>query len=447
MTTPIYDFLQKYAQTSPLRLHMPGHKGTPRLGIEHLDLTEVKGADSLYEADGIIKESEANASTLFGCPTYYSTEGSSQCIRAMLYLAMMCQPRHDKNRPLVLAGRNAHKTFLTAISLLDMDVTWLYGTDSSYLSCYITPCDVEIAIQNAPHPPVALYLTSPDYLGHTADIDGIAEVCHRYNVLLLVDNAHGAYLKFLGFSTLQHPMDLGADICCDSAHKTLPVLTGGAYLHIAPHLDIDAMTVKGAMALFGSSSPSYLILSSLDLANKYICDGYQQRLSNFLLLIESLKNTLVEHGFDLVSQEPLKITISTKSYGYTGHEVASYLEEHHIVCEFADPDFVVFMLTPDISEVDMANLQNVLLSLPKKAAIITSPPQPCKAPYAMSPREALLSPKETVSITQAYRRILAMPTVACPPAVPIVVSGEMIDKAAIDCFLYYGITTCVVVKG
>ena len=204
METPICDFARKYAESEAIRLHMPGHKGKNLLGLEALDITEIDGADSLYEADGIIRQSEENASELFGCPTFYSTEGSSQCIRAMLYLAVL-HAREQGKRPVIAAGRNAHKTFLTGAALLDLDVRWLYPKEvGSYLSCDLTAQDVEAVLEG--EKPTAVYLTSPDYLGNVADIAGIAEVCHRHGALLLVDNAHGAYLRFLTPS--RHPMDL-----------------------------------------------------------------------------------------------------------------------------------------------------------------------------------------------------------------------------------------------
>ena len=227
MNTPIFDFVKAYAASNAERLHMPGHKGVSMLGCESLDITETYGADSLYEADGIIKDSETNASLLFECDTFYSTEGSSQCIRAMLYLTALEAKKAGK-KPRVLAARNAHKVFLSAAALLDLDVEWIHGGDT-FLSCNISAKDVEAAILK--YAPTTLYLTSPDYLGNVLDIAEISTVCKKYGVLLLVDNAHGAYLKFLEKS--HFPIDLGADICCSSAHKTLPVLTGGAYLHIA----------------------------------------------------------------------------------------------------------------------------------------------------------------------------------------------------------------------
>ena len=438
METPICDFVRDYANSEAIRLHMPGHKGKKRLGVEALDITEIDGADSLYEADGIIRQSEENVSRLFGCPTFYSTEGSSQCIRAMLYLAMLHAKERGK-RPLIAAGRNAHKTFLTGAALLDLDVKWLYPKGAgSYLSCDLTVEDVEAVLEA--ENPTAVYLTSPDYLGNVADIAGIARVCKKYGALLLVDNAHGAYLKFLRPS--RHPMDLGADLCCDSAHKTLPVLTGGAYLHYAPEFRDWA---KNALALFGSTSPSYLILQSLDGANPGLA-RLADRLKEFVPRVNAVKKKLTEQGFVLYGQEPLKITLSAKPYGYTGQELSQYLLQRNIVSEFADPDFLVLMLTPENSPRELDALAKALLSVPEKAPIPGQPPRFQPGQRVCSPRDAMLSPMETLPVAESEGRVLAAATVGCPPAVPIVVSGERIDAHAIDCFRYYGITHCSVMK-
>ena len=418
---------------------MPGHKGIGPLGFEPLDITEVAGADSLYEADGIIAQSEHKASALFGCPTFYSTEGSSQCIRAMLHLATCGRTRK------IAAARNVHKTFLSAAALLDLQVDWLYpDNEGAYLACDLSAKSLENYFAACEEIPSAVYVTSPDYLGNVLDIAGLAAVSHRYGVLLLVDNAHGAYLKFLPGS--RHPMDQGADLCCDSAHKTLPVLTGGAYLHIR---DIElAKQAKDALALFGSTSPSYLILQSLDAANAILSDSaYIRSMVELSFLADDVRQQLGRHGVTADhGNEPLKITIYPHMYGYTGTELADALRNNGIECEFADPDFLVLMLTPAITEADLQRLVDVLTSLSRRDPIRTAPPTIGRPEAVLSIREALLFPCETIPVSESEGRILAAASVGCPPAVPILVCGERIDKNAIACFRYYGVETVTVVR-
>ena len=445
MDTPICDFVRAYAESGTLRMHMPGHKGTPLLGMEQLDITEIHGADSLYEADGIIRQSEEHAGRLFGCPTFYSTEGSSQCIRAMLYLTLLWAKQQGKT-PLIAAGRNAHKTFLSAAALLDLDVVWLTSNaQASYLSCPLDANGLAATLNDMEIPPAAVYVTSPDYLGNVLDITALATVCHDHGVLLLVDNAHGAYLKFLPES--RHPMDLGADLCCASAHKTLPGLTGSAYLHLsgnAPALFFEQ--ARNALALFGSTSPSYLILQSLDLVNRWLADGYADRLAAFLPLAAACKSRLTGHGYQILDDEPLKLTLQTRSYGYSGMEFAEALRQRGIECEFADPDFVVLMLTPELDAAGLQQVETVLLDIPRKPVLPDCPPRFALPERVCSIREATLSPCETIPASQSLGRVLAAATVGCPPAVPIVVSGERIDDAALQCFAYYGIEACTVVS-
>lgn len=444
MDTPICDFVRKYAEENFLRLHMPGHKGVSHLGFEHLDITEISGADSLYEADGIIAQSEANAGELFGCRTFYSTEGSSQCIRAMLYLVMLYAGQKGRGA-LIAAGRNAHKTFLTAAGLLDLDVHWLYSEkNSGYLSCDLTAEELERYLENAEEKPVAVYLTSPDYLGCVADIGALAKVCHDHDVLLAVDNAHGAYLRFLPESL--HPMDLGADICCDSAHKTLTVLTGGAYLHLSESMEAAVgAQAKNALMLFGSTSPSYLILQSLDAANLHL-ENYPAKLTKLQSEINAFKQRLICHGYSLYGNEDLKLTIHAKSYGYTGLMLADILRQQKIEAEFADPDYLVLMLSSESGEEDIARLEKALCGIPRKATIEESCPSLITTKRALRIRDALFSDSEELPVRQCFGRILAVPTVGCPPAVPILVCGEVIDEHAIRCFEYYGIRRCCVVK-
>lgn len=444
MNTPICDFAAAYESSGALRLHMPGHKGRPFLGLEGRDLTEIDGADVLYDAKGIIRQSEENAQSLFGTGrTLYSTEGSSLCIRAMLYLVLL-HARSQNRRPLIAAARNAHKVFMTAAALLDVDICWLFPKErGSVVSCSLDLNEVERVLKE--EHPAALYVTSPDYLGNVADTRTLSDLCHQYDALLVVDNAHGAYLKFLPQS--RHPIDLGADLCCDSAHKTLPVLTGGAYLHIAkdaPRLLMDH--AQNALSLFASTSPSYLILQSLDSVNGYLADGYHSRLTDTATALASARQQLAAHGYHVVNDEPLKLAINPKPIGYRGDDIAQLLQENGMVAEFADPDFVVMMFTPEIAPAAVHRVTDFLCSLPKKPPVTEIAPA-LRAPIRhMSPREAIFSVQECIPIEQAVGRVLASASVNCPPAVPIVVCGEEIDESAAACFRYYGIEKVTVVK-
>ena len=443
MKTPIVDFVKNYNNKNSIRLHMPGHKGRSFLGIENSDITEIDGADVLYSADGIIEESENNASSLFGTRhTFYSTEGSSLAIRAMIFLA--CQ---NEEKPLILAARNVHKAFIYAAALCDCEVNWIYPQKQSHIcACEITAEDVKKALQNSLRKPSAVYVTSPDYLGNILDIKSISEVCAEYDIPLLADNAHGAYLGFL--SENQHPIKLGASMCCDSAHKTLPVLTGGAYLHISENAPQHFYTnARSALSLFASTSPSYLILQSLDLCNAYLADSYKENLAETIGKVESLKNFLREKGFKLSGNEKLKIAIEAPSFGYCGNEIYDILKENQIFCEFCDRDYLVMMFTPENSAEDFERIRKAFADIKQKTAPERTIPQLTeKQTGAVSIRKAVFSPSEAVETEKAVGRICASPTVSCSPAVPVAVSGEVITEETVQILKYYNINKIEVIK-
>lgn len=441
MKTPIVSFLKSYQEKSPVRMHMPGHKGAGILGFEGMDLTEIYGADELFAAEGIIKESEQNASSLFGCPTYYSTQGSTLCIQTMC--TILYQDAKSKGKkPKILAGRNAHRSFIHAAALLDFEIEWLYG-NSDYLSCKIHAEDLEKAIIES-HP-TAVYLTNPDYLGNLLDIQSLASVCKKHNVLLAIDNAHGAYLRFLEPSL--HPIDLGADLCCDSAHKTLPVLTGGAYLHLSESLNqVWKNDVKHFMEYFSSTSPSYLIMASLDAANKVLDTTFRNSLFECVRRVDGLKNTLIQHGYTILSGEPMKITISTKEFGYTGNEIANLLMECDIYPEFYDSDYIVLMPSPYNTKDDLKRLETCLCGIERKPILINKPPKLEQSKKAMNVRQALFSSSITLDVSKSLGQVCSSVTVSCPPAILPVIPGEVISESSIEVMKYYGIETVRVVK-
>ncbi len=440
MKTPICDFVSRYAAANGIRMHMPGHKGIARLGPEALDITEILGADSLYEADGIIAESERRTAALFGTKmTLYSTEGSSQCIRGMLALIRLHMQKMQRNS-YILAARNVHKTFVTAAGLLDIEVRFLSPGENATLLYAPIGLEALETILKA-EPPSAVYITSPDYLGNTAPIRELSALCHRYGVLLIVDNAHGAYLKFL--SPSRHPMDLGADLCCDSAHKTLPALTGAAYLHLAEGLPAYFYeAARDSMAMFGSTSPSYLILQSLDLLTESLKDEFPERLSAFLPEADALKARLIKHGYTLMGDEALKLTVLPKAFGYTGNALAAHLRKRGIECEFSDEDSLVLMLSPYMEDAALASTAEALCALSQAAPIEAKPPQPHIPMRAASIRAAMLAPSECLPTEKCLGRTLSSLSASCPPAVPAVVCGEIIDEAAVQILKYYGIKEC-----
>lgn len=438
MDTPICDFVEKYINSGAARLHMPGHKGVGQggFGCVPFDITEIAGADSLYDAAGIIAESEANAGKVFGSDaTYYSAEGSSQVIKAMLYLVSA-----GVTNPVVLAARNVHKAFVQGCALCDINVEWLYpDAADSICSCPISAAQLREKLTTMAKP-VAVYITSPDYLGNMADVGALAAVCRDFDVPLLVDNAHGAYLKFLLESL--HPLDLGADMCCDSAHKTLPVLTGGAYLHIAEKAwDKFAGSAKQALGLFGSTSPSYLILQSLDRCNQYLANGYKERLVACIARVADLKRQLASAGYDVLDSDPLKLTL----HNLDGVQAAAVLRQGGVECEYADKNYLVLMFTPENRERDYERMAEILL----RAQIPIAPVKALHLPptvQAVSVRCAMFSPWQVVPVSQAVGRVCSVPLVSCPPAVPIVMSGEVITADMLPIFDYYDILQVAVLK-
>ena len=441
MKTPIVSFLKSYQEKSPVRMHMPGHKGAGILGFEGMDLTEIYGADELFAAEGIIKESEQNASSLFGCPTYYSTQGSTLCIQTMC--TILCQDAKSKGKkPKILAGRNAHRSFIHAAALLDFDIAWLYG-NSDYLSCTISTETLEKEILE--NNPTAVYLTNPDYLGSLLDIKSLASICKKHDVLLAIDNAHGAYFRFLIDSL--HPIDLGADLCCDSAHKTLPVLTGGAYLHLSDSLNqVWGDDVKHFMEYFSSTSPSYLIMASLDATNEVLETTFKKALSECIQRVDVLKNALIQHGYTILSGEPMKITISTKEFGYTGNEIANLLMECDIYPEFYDPDYIVLMPSPYNTKDDLKRLETCLCKIERKSVVFNSFPKLERARKVMNVRQALFAQSKMIEVSKSLGQVCSSVSVSCPPAILPVIPGEVISESSIEVMKYYGIETVRVVK-
>lgn len=448
MNTPIYDFLEQYKNSGTVRAHMPGHKGVGLPcgfdGAYPYDITEIKGADVLFEAEGIIAESEKNAAELFGtAATFYSAGGSTLCIQAMLAAACDNAAACGEGRAFICA-RNAHRAVMNSAVLLDLEPCWFYPEyeDGSVVSGKITADAVEKAIEKyAEKNPACVYITSPDYLGRLAPVKEIAEVCHKHGLPLLVDNAHGAYLAFLEENL--HPIALGADMCCDSAHKTLPVLTGGAYLHVGN--EKYTTEIKRCMSLFGSTSPSYLIMASLDLCNRYLAENFRNDLAETVERIDRFKEKFAHLCAENI--EPMKITFYPILSGLTGYQLAEQLRAGGIECEYADETHAVLMLSASSTEEDFTRLDEACERLMCPRILIRPPQFEIAEPKrAMLPREAFFAEKETIETENSCGRIAAEGITVCPPCVPVVAAGEIIDENVMKILKMYSILNVNVVK-
>ncbi len=437
----IQRFVNEYAESNISRFHMPGHKGRLICGAEGFDITEICGADSLYDADGIIAQSENKCAEAFGsAKTCYGAEGSSQTIKAALLMLRRFFGRDIK----LLSSRSCHRAFLDGCMLIGADPIWLGCERDMLCKSDVTPLDIETALERERID--AVYITSPDYYGTLADIRAIADICHAHKALLIVDNAHGAYLKFAPGRS--HPIDNGADIVCDSAHKTLPVYTGGAYLHISNTAPAELIPLaKPCMAAVGSSSPSYLILASLDSCTDMLYNGLPKKISACCERVGRIKELIKRRGLSDISSEPLKITLGCAEAGYSGVQAAELMRQNKMECEYADVRAVVLMISPFNDEEDLVRLEKFIQSFEIKESIVKALPKLPKAlPKAMPLREAMLASSESVLTEAAEGRICARPALSCQPSVAVAMPGEVITHECIAALKGLGIERIEAVK-
>ena len=431
--------MERYLAGGFSRLHMPGHKGR---GMDFLgeavryDLTEVTGLDSLYHPTGAIAGTEAAYTRLFGTAgSLLSAGGSTLCIQAMLALAAGPGER-------ILASRGAHTAAVSAMALLDLRPVWLYPPrHAGGLAEGVTPGQVERAL--AAQPDIrAVYITSPTYYGVLSDIAGIAAVCRARGVPLLVDNAHGPHLRFLPVS--EHPADLGADLCCDSLHKTLPVLTGGALLHVKNPAYLAR--AKERMALFGSTSPSYLILLSADAALDYLAGPAGEEIARVAAALSRLRELAGARGLAPTAErmDPLRLTLAVPARG--GREAfAAQLARHRIEPEYLDDGFCVLMAGGGNTPEDFSRIEALLREAePGEHRPPAALPRPARA--VMTPREAVFAPREPVAPEAAAGRVSSGTVTPCPPGIPLLVPGERIDADFIPVLKNCGISPLYVVK-
>ena len=402
MNTPLFHALTAFADTDPLRMHMPGHKGKGLPGWEQLarmDFTELPPTGNLYESGGAIGEAEILWASAFGMQECLMlTCGSTQGIHSALTLTCPIGS-------VLLTDRNCHRSFYHTMALLDLVPVYLMEK---------TPAGVEKILKNSTEIKTVC-ITSPDYYGRLYDVFGISEVCHRFGAKLVVDGAHGAHLPFLGIDHYR-----GADLVICSAHKTLPAMGQAALLFSGGAYSGDDL--RRAASIHGTSSPSYPILVSMDLARAWMeSEEGQMRYQAVCRRVKELRKK-----FPALSEEDLdpgRLTLRVKD----GHEVERRLHEQGIWPEMADSGHVVFIVTGSDSMEDLDRLEQALegLGLQEDDRTYPIPPVP---EIILRPRQALFASVQNLPLEECEGWISAEQIAPYPPGVPVVAPGEVITK-------------------
>ena len=419
LSAPLYSALKAHRELGRSSFHTPGHKDNPAAlppDLWRLDLTELPDTGSLYDGGGPIEEAERLAAALFGAArTCLSAGGCTLCIQAMFRLAA---PGGGK----ILCSRAVHRSAVGAMALLGLEPVWAMPED---LIPAIDACaDAK-----------AVYVTSPNYYGQLLDIGAISAACRGKGLPLLVDCAHGAHLFFT--KPKLHPLALGASMTADSAHKTLGVLTGGAWLNIAdPRFAADA---KDAMALFGSTSPSFPVLASLDLCRERL-ESDPDAFPRLQARVERLRDLALSRGIPPVPgpADPTRLTLDTAAAGLSGTGAAARLRAAGVEPEYADSSFVVLIATPFNTERDFLRLEKAIGLLPVGDPLPRRPSPPPLPPVELPLREALLSPSRALPLEKAMGKIAAQIACPCPPGIPVVMPGERVTKEAAEFLRGYG---------
>lgn len=430
---PLYDALTAYLEKGRASFHTPGHKGHAGiLGGLHLledDLTELPDTASLYDGGDTIEQAEKLAASAFGAAeTLFSAGGCTLCIQSMLFLGAGAGGR-------VVFARNSHRSAINAAALLGLEPIWAWPTGANG---QITVKDIKDSLSSGDNIR-AVYITSPDYYGNLADIPAISTLCKNKEIPLLVDNAHGSHLGAFGL----HPLALGASMTADSSHKTLPVLTGGAMLHIGPAPDgsplYNRQSAKTAMALFGSTSPGFPVLASLDLARDWWNRAGKEAYRHTADMVQTMNNTAISEHIAVPKglRDPARLTLDTSPLGVDGLQAAEFFRSQGCEPEYADVRFVVFIVTPFNTPEELECLHTAIKKLPaeqrrghfikKRDIPRVYEPSGIKPAAAMSPREALMKESEAVPVHKAEGRVAARSVCPCPPGIPAVVPGEIID--------------------
>lgn len=439
MNTPVLKALKQKIKGNSISFHTPGHKGRKALidwakYMPMIDTTEIEGMDNLLEPQGIIKESQEFASEVYGTKaTYYSVNGSTGSI--YISLATITKPG-DK----VLVQRNCHKAVFNGIILNRLEPVYIspeYDEEHN-LTTEINLERLEEKLKE--HPDIkAVVITYPDYYGICSDINRIVEIVHKYNMVLMVDEAHGSHFNF-STSLPKSSIEAGADIVVQSVHKSLPSLTQTSLIHLCSDR-IDLERLRKNYQLYTTTSPSYIFIASCEAAISHM-DKNRQELTQKLELVEKTIRRLQSiEGVNVFTRDNKDITkILFKVDGYTGVELLEILHnEYHIDMEMADPSYVLALTTIMNEEEDFNRLCEAVKNIakhPKNNTLqikVKPLPEPKMRYY---PYEAYHMDTEKLNLKDSVGRVSAATIIPYPPGIPLIVTGEEITVQILEYILY-----------
>lgn len=444
----LYKELMKYGESDYYPFHMPGHKrniGQP-INPYQIDITEIDGFDNLYRPVGIIKDSMERAARVFGSEeTHFLVNGSTVGILSAIFA---CTKKGDE----VIVARNSHKCVFHGIYLRELRVSYSYPHNSHKMgiNCGINPDDIAKILTTNPKIHTVI-VTSPTYEGVVSDIGRIADVVHKHNGILIVDEAHGAHFGFHQYFP-QSSIKAGADIVIQSAHKTLPTFTQSALIHLNG-TRVNRPQVRKYLSMFQTSSPSYLLMAGLehcidmlDKNGEKLFDNYVTLLDNFRRKAAALKNIILitekmvgsNHIYDYDNS---KIVLSVKGTNIYGSDLyCKLLTAYHLQLEMAAGDYVIAMTSIGDTKEGFERLLAALNQIDKliepirrftdKSGVMDNSVlmsnQAISSPMSIS--EAENAKKRVVQLNDSSNLISGEYVYLYPPGIPIIVPGELITK-------------------
>lgn len=440
----LYDKLIEYGHSAHYGFHMPGHKRNRSLMCAelpyHLDITEIEGFDDLHHAKGILKEAQERAAVLYGADeTKYLINGSTV---GLLSAVLGCTKRGDS----VLMARNCHKSVYNAVIMNELRPIYVYPPECArmQLNGAIEAEQIECALTENPDVS-AVIITSPTYDGVVSNIHEIAEVVHRRKIPLILDEAHGAHFGFHPYFP-QNGNSQGADIVIHSLHKTLPSLTQTALIHINGNI-VDREKIRWYLHALQSSSPSYVLMSSMDECIKMIEQNKESLFSCYTEMLEYVRKRLKSlENICLLETElydKSKIVLSVngsklreEKYKFTGKRLYDILLQKYLLqLEMATDSYVIAMTSPADTEIGMERLVSAIKEIDGKLAknkadeLINSTQRFCVNEQIYVPSESHSSAcRISVPLSECAGKIALEYAYIYPPGIPLIVPGEKISK-------------------